>query len=374
MMARNPHGSIALVAAAGRLKLQFPRKWFDGKQKYLALGLTENPDNRLYASNLIREIEWDYLKGELDPSFRKYFPQRKPLPTNLGIGELWADYCRYKAKNLKPSTIHYLVNGLGRHIQRCPHQSVDRALEIRDWLLDTTTPDMSRRIVAVLASAVKWGIKHQKVTIAINPFTEMSSDIRIDRERSQPNAFTPQECELILAAFWDSEHYDHYATLVQFWLWTGCRPSEGIGLEWEQICHDCSKIVFDRSIVKVGNKIVKSHKSKTNRKRTFNCQPELQEFLLELKQFRKPGIDLVFPSKAGKPIDYTNFSHRAWDKVASPILNRPSTPYNCRDTFITDQIGKGVPLAIIARWCDNSVDIIEKYYFDITAIDNLTPR
>lgn len=373
-MARTPHGSIALVSAAGRLKLQLPRKWFGGKQKYLTLGLPDNPDTRLYASNIIREMEWDYLNGRLDPSFLKYFPQIQTLPTNLGIADLWADYCSYKAKNLKPSTIYYLVNGLGAHIRRCPHQAVDRALAIRDWLLDTTTPDMSRRIIAVLASAVKWGIKHQKVTIAINPFTDMSSDIRIDKERSQPNAFSPQECELILAAFWNSEHYDFYAPLVQFWLWTGCRPSEGIGLEWAQISDDCSRIVFDRSIVKVGNKFVRSYKSKNNRKRAFPCQSELQEFLLDLKPFRSHATDLVFPSKTGKPIDYTNFSHRAWDRVVSPVLNRHSTPYNCRDTFITDQIGKGVPLAIIARWCDNSVDIIEKYYFDITAIDNIKPR
>lgn len=372
-MARTPHGSIALVSTAGRLRLQFPRKWFAGKQQYLTLKLPDNSDNRLYASNLIREIEWDYLKGDLDPSFAKYIPQLQVLPKNLQLADLWADYCRYKAKNLKPSTIHYLVNGLGRHIQRCPHQDVDQALAVRDWLLDTTTPDMSRRIVAVLASAVKWGIKHQKLTIAINPFTEMSADIRIDRERSQPNAFTCQERERILAGFWHSNHYRHYAPLVQFWLMTGCRPSEGIGLEWEQIGDDCARIVFDRSIVKVGNKLLKSYKSKTNRKRTFNCQPELQQFLLDLKQHRKPSLDLVFPSKDGKPIDYTNFSHRAWDKVVTPILNRPSTPYNCRDTFITDQIGKGVPLAVIARWCDNSVDIIEKYYFDIAAIDNIKP-
>jgi integrase len=373
MAARTPHGSISLVSRNKRLWLQFPRAWFDGAQKYLSLKLPDSKDNRAYAAGIIRKMEWDYLQSCLDLTYGKYLPQTQSKDLSLSLKDLWAEYCIYKSKNLKAATIHYLISGMGRHIARCPHQQIDKALDVRDWLLAQTTPDMARRVIVCLASAVKWGIKHQKVTISINPFTEMADDIRIEKDRPIPNAFSSEERGQIIEAFEHSSNYRHYCALVKFWFLTGCRPSEGIGLEWEQISQDCSQIVFDRSIVKVNGKLVKNRRSKTNRKRSFNCQAELQSLLIDLKQQRERNSSLVFPSKSGQAIDYLNFSRRAWSKTVSPIINRHSTPYNCRDTFITDQISKGVAIAVIASWCDNSVEIIEKYYFDISAIGHIKP-
>jgi integrase len=373
MTTRTPQGSIALCNRNDRLLLQFPRTWFDGEQKYLSLKLPDTKANRAHAEGIIRQMEWDYLQGKLDLTYAKYFPQNQVKDSSLSIKDLWIEHCLYKSKNLKPATIHYLTKGIGRHIARCPHQQIDLALDVRDWLLSQTTPDMARRVIVCLASAVKWGIKHQKVTIAINPFTDMADDIRIEKDRPTPNAFSSEERGQIIDAFEHSPNYRHYCALVKFWFLTGCRPSEGIGLEWEQISQDCSQILFDRSIVKVNGQIVKNRRSKTNRKRNFNCQEELQSLLKDLKLNRDRNISLVFPSKSGKPIDYINFSRRAWRKTVSPLINRHSTPYNCRDTFITDQISKGVAIAVIASWCDNSVEIIEKYYFDISAIGHIKP-
>jgi integrase len=372
-MARNPHGAIAICSRAGRLYLQFPRAWFGGNQKYLTLGLPDNRDNRTYASNLVRRIEWDYLQGEFDRSFAKYLPQQTAIDPQLNLKNLWAEYCAYKAKSLKPASIHYLVTGLGHHIDTCPHQQIDRALEVRDWLLEHTTPDMSRRVVAALATAVKWGVKHQRIAPSTNPFVEMSADIRVDKGDPQPNAFSPDERARVLAAFESSRYYKFYAPLVHFWLLTGCRPSEGIGLTWGQVSTDCNKIRFDRSLIHIGGKPIENHKSKTNRVRTFPCNEVLREFLLDYRDRTAANNPLVFPSPDGKPIDYHNFSARAWTKVVNPLINRHSTPYCCRDTFITDQIAKGIPVAVIARWCDNSVKTIERHYFDASALTHLKP-
>jgi integrase len=54
-------------------------------------------------------------------------------------------------------------------------------------------------------------------------------------------------------------------------------------------------------------------------------------------------------------------------------VGRNTTPYSCRDTFITEQIAKGTPVAIVARWVDNSPEIIDKRYFDISAVQ-FTPK
>lgn len=372
-MARNPNGSIALSVQDGRLRLQFPRSWFRSKQKYLSLGIPDTKDNRLHAENLAREIGWAYLKGEFDPTLETYKPKayQPTVIAELTISQLWTRYCEYKSRSLKQASIHYLTTTLGRHIHNSPHQQISEALDLRGWVLGVTTPEMARRIVHSLATAVKWGVKHQLIS-AHNPFDGMAEDIRVKRSDSTANAFSSTEKQQCLTAFYASDRYSFYAPLVNFWFLCGCRPSEGIGLQWEQIAADYSKIRFDRSITHLDGKVTHNSQSKTNRSRWFPCNEELQQFLQQHQQ-RQLHRSLVFPSRYSQPINYDNFSKRAWDKVVDPILQRNSTPYSCRDTFITEQISKGVPIGVIAKWVDNSVEMIERYYLDVSSIDHIKP-
>jgi integrase len=371
-MVRTPHGSIAICTQGGRLRLQFPRRWYGGKQKYQTLHLPDTKDNRLYAENLARKMELDHLQNQFDFSLSKYTPQAQAVTTVISLEALWRGYCLYKSRSLKAASIYYLTNTLGVHICRCPHQGIDQALEVREWLLTATTPDMTRRVIQSLATAVKWGVKHQLITSSNNPFVGMAEDIRVEREDPKPNALNLKEKQLVIAAFECNKYYGFYASLVKFWFLTGCRPSEAIGLHWEQIAADCSQIRFDRSIVYIAGKLTHNHKSKTNRARWFPCNPELRDFLIDLRE-QKHHSSLVFPSRSDRPIEYNNFSSRAWSRIVDPILNRNSTPYSCRDTFITEQIAKGAPIAIIAKWVDNSTKMIERYYLDPSAIDQLKP-
>lgn len=374
-MAKNPSGKVSLVSIDGRLKLQFPRKWYGGKQKYLALGLPDNDDNRLHAVGLAREIEWAYLKGEFDPSLAAYRPQiyAPVIDVKITISELWRKYCEYKSPSLKAKSIYYLKRTLGLHISRCPYHKVDQALEVREWLLDVTTADITRRVLQSLATAVTWGQKHQLIAISINPFIGMAEDIRVDQEESTANVLTEVEKAAAFQALQDSRYYGFYLPLVRFWFLTGCRPSEGIGLEWEQIRSDFSSIRFDRSIVRVQREVVRNHKSKTNRARNFPIGQELAEVLTSQIHTRTAPSSLVFPSPSGQSIDYANFRHRVWNKTVNSAISRHSTPYSCRDTFISEQVAKGVPIAFIAKWCDNSVRTIEKLYFDPSAFDRIKP-
>jgi integrase len=373
-MGRNPNGSISIFERRGRLYLQFPRRWFGGEQKYHALNLPDTEINRSWAQERIATMHLDYLRGEFDPTLSKYFTEITPiLATDLKLSQLWAEYCQYKSPRLKTATIFYLTSTLGHHITKCPYQAINQALEVRIWLLNHTTPAMTKRVLASLATAVKWGVKHGKIANPINPFMGMAEDIRSEKDEPHPNAFTHSERDLIIRAFESSYYYYHYSPLVKFWFLTGCRPSEGIGLEWSQINPDCSKIKFDRSIVRVGREVVRNNKSKTNRNRTFPANNELKNFLFDYRsQFLQPHTNLVFPSPTGKSIEYSNFCDRAWTRIVKPIVKRHSTPYSCRDTFITDQIAKGIPIAVIAKWCDNSVQMIEQHYLDPT-VDQLKP-
>ena len=154
---------------------------------------------------------------------------------------------------------------------------------------------------------------------------------------------------------------------------TGCRPNEAVGLRWKDIIDNFKKIRFDGGLVQLSGKLVRSKHSKTNQVREFPCNQELQELLRQIKPIDSKFDDLVFLSPTGKSINYSNFSKRAWTAIVDPI-KPDTTPYCCRDTFITEQILKGVNPAIVARWCDTSTQTIEKHYFDILNVNHILPQ
>lgn len=163
--------------------------------------------------------------------------------------------------------------------------------------------------------------------------------------------------------------------MVEFLFFTGCRPSEAIGLTWDKISNDCSQITFDCSIQTLSSgKKIKSQGSKNNKARTIAASTRIQNLILLIKPESIEAESLVFHSPDSKlmPINYRNFSRRAWHSVVDAI-KPDTTPYNCRDTFITLQLLKGVPSAVIAKWCDTSTQMIDHSYADKLKLSQIKP-
>jgi integrase len=172
--------------------------------------------------------------------------------------------------------------------------------------------------------------------------------------------------------------------MVQFWLLTGCRPSEAVGLRWRDIAPDFSHIVFNGSIQHPSGKETRVDGSKNNKRRKFPCNQELVRLLKGIKPQNLTDKDrLVFPSPIkGGAINYNNFTKQVWHKLVDPITEKTrqheqdcktTTPYSCRDTFISEQVGKGVPSAVVAKWCDTSERVINSVYLDGKILEHLRP-
>jgi integrase len=378
-------GSVGIESFQGRLRLRLPRQLHNGTQKYLTLNLADTPENRQIAEQKAHQIELDIISGEFDATLVKYKPQRHLSIVNpnepqvvLTISELWDKYINYKRQSLKPRTLDKLAV-LEKHIKRCPYQALDESIKIRISLLQQTTNSQAKDVLMYLSAACKWGMKHNLVSF--NPFAGMYNELPKHQwqDNSQPNAFSEEEKQNIIQGFRNHKPtkgigYKHYAPFVEFLFLTGCRPSEAIGLQWQHVTSDCSRITFDSALVQVGNgERVRVNGSKNNKKRVFNCNQKLQELLFQIKPENPHPESLVFPSPEGLSIHYRNFSRRAWDKIVDPLVRRPTTPYSCRDTFISEQIAKGVPTAVVAKWCDNSVEMIEQKYLDSQVLEQLKP-
>ncbi|MBD2204887.1 DUF3596 domain-containing protein [Calothrix sp. FACHB-1219] len=378
-------GTVGVESFQDRLRLRLPRQACPSKKRYLSLNLADTPENRQLAEQKAHQIDLDIKSGEFDETLAKYKPQRHLSIVNpdepqivLTISELWDKYIEYKRQSLKPRTIDKLAI-LEKHIKRCPYQNLDEGIKIRLALLQQTTTSQAKDVLMYLSAACKWGIKLGLVRF--NPFAGMYNELPKHKwqDDSKPNAFSEEEKHKIIQAFKNHKPskgigYSHYAPFVEFLFLTGCRPSEAIGLQWKHLTDDCSRITFDSALVQVGNgERVRVNGSKNNKKRVFNCNERLQKLLLNIKPENLDFEALIFPSPEGLSIHYRNFSRRAWDKIVDPLIGRKTTPYSCRDTFISEQIAKGVPTAVVAKWCDNSVEIIEQKYLDSQVLEQLKP-
>lgn len=369
---RAPDGEASIVVRSGRLRLRMPRNAHSsGKQREIALNMADTPAGRTVAAQTLARIQLDIYNGKLDPTFAKY--KRKEIAEQHTVYDLWCQYIAYKQPTIKETTLHYYTEIIGDKLRDCP-QSVARALDVRHWLLQNTSQFYAARIIKHLCSAVEWGIRHEKIDLIKNPYAYMGAEIAPKSQPPGADAFTIEEKEAVLNAFLTSRHYDHYYPFVYFLFLTGCRPSEAIGLRWGDLSDDGDSylsINFSGAIVQIKSRAVRTEKSKTNRIRKFPVNTELQDLIEAVwKDGYKPDR-LIFPSRESgdKPINYINFCHRAWNKIADPALGRHATPYSCRDTFITEQIAANIPLSVIAAWVDNSPHMISTRYFDVSAVD-----
>jgi integrase len=369
---RTPNGECSIVSRSGRLRLRIPSSVYPtGVKQELALNMADSEAGRTVAARILADVQLDIYNGELDPTLAKY--QRKQIVKQVTVYGLWCKYVEYKQPTIKLSTLNYYQE-IGKKLEKVP-QSIVQALAVRDWLLRNISPAYTARILKHLSSAVDWGIQHEEINLIKNSYNRMGQEIKQTNQRAGADAFTIDEKEAILNAFLTSDYYDHYYPLVYFLFLTGCRPSEAIGLRWGDISNDFSAILFTGSIVEIKGQSVRMSGSKNNRVRSFPINSELRD-LLEAVHRTEYSLDrLVFPSVQSieKPIAYINFCQRAWAKVVTPIVDRHTTPYSCRDTFITEQIAANVPISVVAKWCDNSPQMIGTRYFDMTAV-NLMPQ
>jgi integrase len=71
-------GTVKVSVDKGCLRLQFPstvsKKIWNVRQKYLALGLSDTPENRFMAEQLASKAQMDILLGNPDITLEKYKP------------------------------------------------------------------------------------------------------------------------------------------------------------------------------------------------------------------------------------------------------------------------------------------------------------
>lgn len=349
---RAKKGTVSVDSFRGMLRLRLPRNWFNGKLKFLSLGLADTPENRLIAEAKIGIMQSDYIYERFDFSLEKYkLTTAEPEP-EFSLADLFLQYLKFKEKTLARSSMKNLTSVHNKLIAM-PDSVLRKPSLVRSWLIEHNTQNQAKKDLTQIKACCTWA--EEEGLIDANPF-ESVKRIKGIAKNHQPDPFTAEERDLILEGF--ALVSPHYYNFVRFLFYTGCRPSEGTGLRWENVDLLSKKVIFCEAIVEGHYK----SDTKTHRSRSFPINSQLEEILTTQPKVK----DTVFYSEKGKFINLNNFNRRHWSKVFKQINVRRRDCYNTRHTFITLCLGANVPIQDIANWVGNSPQIILKHYAGMT--------
>jgi len=198
----------------------------------------------------------------------------------------------------------------------------------------------------------------------IKPFCEFEIKAPKGEAKKQIDPFTQNELRRLIEAF-KNTHYKHFVTFMAY---TGCRPSEAIGIRWEDIEFENQRIRFAESLSKnqlTGKRERKA--TKTGKARYTPMSPKLADMVLQVYT-PNPDFPLVFQTPEGRIIDDSNFLAREWKPRLKSAGVRYRSPYNLRHTFISHALQKGVDVVTVASWVGNSPKVIYEHYAGL--VDN----
>ena len=300
----------------------------------------------------------------------------EPVNQSLNLLETWDRYIDFKRPSISPSYLAHQLQATRNHLQKLSGLPRTDAVAIRDWAIANLSIDSAKRLISQLSACYGWA-KNSKL-IEANPFAGMASEIKLPRSKKisvgdrEIEPFTTTERDSIIKAFktnrfchpFTSRNHLHsnYAAYVQFLFYTGCRPSEAIGLQWKNIDFDKRIVLFQEAVVQSPGGRIRKKGLKTQSFRRFKMNNQLQEVFEDTKPLSHSAESLVFPAPEGGFIVQDNFRKRVWKKILQGLGLEYRVPYQTRHTFITLCLDKGIDAKDIAQWVGNSPEIIYKHY------------
>ncbi|GAB4380715.1 MAG: tyrosine-type recombinase/integrase [Elainellaceae cyanobacterium] len=376
---KSAKGTVSIESFQGRLRLRLPRALYEGKQKYITLGLADTPENRAIAEQNRALAERDIKFDLFDFTYSKYKPgSHAPLEIvkdkpPLKLDELWEQFIEYKRPQCSPSTMRNQYKVLSGYVKRLPTYDLDKANQIRDWAINNLPIESCKRFIVRLNACCSWAVRSG--LIASSPFKGMASEIKLPKSQrtdgmSEINPFTAEERDLILQAFqadrfcskYSRVKHSFYFPYVFFLFNSGCRPSEAVALKWKHINESCQVITFEESVVRSEEGKTRKRGLKTQASRKFTCNARMQDFLKSIRPENWKPDQLVFPSPTGTEIDPHNFCNRIWQTVLEGSEIEYRKPYQTRHTFITLALQHGMSVQDVARAVGNSPGVIFKHY------------
>jgi integrase len=290
-----------------------------------------------------RETLADFIENEWWPNWAATNLERKTLKT----------YARIWNSHGNPRIGHLELR------QVTPQTIVRLRAELER---DGIGPSAIRTLLAgvlsgVFARALEWG------RVSSNPVRAVKKP-----SGKRKRAVIPMIPDTVEAIRWELEDLRD-RTLVSLLAYSGLRPEEALGMNWEQVRRQT--LLVDRK--NVDGEIIDGQKTKRP-PRTIKLLPQLARDLAEyrLSCGRPGGGDLLFPRTDGKPwreADYRNWRRRRY-KPAAAVGGAadPGRPYDLRHSYASMRIHEGrMSVAEIAEEMGHSIQMLLSTYSHVIA-------
>jgi integrase len=164
--------------------------------------------------------------------------------------------------------------------------------------------------------------------------------LREDKPEIDP--FSLSEVQTFVSEGLDDDADRRYFRVAFF---TGLRPGEEIGLQWDDIDWRRQTIRVQRSISRFGEGPTKTIESK----RDIELLPVVERALLAQQAAKRVGSIWVFANRDGGPLDITNLRERVWRSAIRRAKLRARTLYQTRHTFATLMLEAGESPGWVAK-------------------------
>lgn len=341
--------------------------YYEGKRRRPMLKMGGEPmrptaANLKWATRLAEEIKRKIKYGEFVMS--EYFPDdgdggpttvEKALDTWLSaqrVAESTKDGYKSAVNFWKHASYHdtdlKLAMGLVP-VRQLKLSHILNALARRPELSGKTINNYKSVLNGALELAVKDHVLHE------NAVKEVPS---AKWQKDPPDPFTPEERDKIIAEA-DRKHPGQVANLIRFWMWTGLRTSELIGLRWANVDLAGGSVLIREAKVKKKMKATKTNVARTLR---LNSQAlaaitaqKAHTFMKGEEVFQDPRHSEAWDTEA-------SFRKVFWIRLLKGLGIRYRRAYQCRHTYATAMLHARMNPAFCAKQLGHDVKVFLTIY------------
>jgi len=321
--ASNLRGEILRAIADGTFNYA---DYFPNSKRAKIFGL---PNKKEYISTLLDAFQ---KEAEEKREVSTYTPYRRIVNKHLkpAFGDM-------QIGNLKSYHIQDFIQSLKKTVTS-KSKTTGKEVTVEVRVKAKTIRNILIPLRGVVNKALTRNLIHQ------NPFSNIILKELLPNECFESDyvvdPFSIQEIHTIIDRLPVSERY-----MVQFWFFTGLRPSELMALEWQDVNFTEGVVHIDRAMVYKRIKSTKTHAGKRN----IVLLPPALEALKAQKAASATDSSRIFinPGK-NKPWEHDQQLRDWWERVCKKAAVRYRNPYQCRHTYATMLLSSGESVLWIA--------------------------
>lgn len=351
-------GEGRIVRRGDSIQLDF---YYRGIRCRETLKLAPTKPNLRYAQGLMATIQHEIATGTF--RYARHFPDSAKAAlfdnsraSTMSVGDALDRYLIGLKSSLEKSTCRDYESAIRHHLKLAFGHIPLRELstrQIREWIggLVISAKRINNVMVplrGMLADAHADGI------IDRNPMDRIRN---LTVRTEEPDPFTPEEREAILAACLEIQHRN----LFQFAFWTGLRTSELIALEWRDVDWRRSVVRIRRAIVR---KTVKTTKTRAGERDVLLLAPAMEALQCQRKHTELIGGRIFHNPRTGQPWETDGQIRKtAWTHILRRAGVRYRNPYQTRHTYASTLLSAGEnPMWVAQQMGHSDWAMIRKVY------------